>query len=249
MPNYRRYYFSGHTVFITVVTLNRDSWLRTATSVELLLASMRKVKGIYPYRHAAHVILPDHLHWMFTPLDTGNCSRIVAAVKREVSWQIKRQGLRNAKLWQPRFYGHLIRNEMDFARHLDYLHFNPVKHGYVTQPAAYAYASFSEWVDKGVYTPDWGASGIPPNIQDLNFEYRVGKELPTYAWNFHAGRKPISAVHDDGQPASSCPPGAIVMAGGAILCRRPCSAVRAIPGCRDKAPAWRSVRKPFASWS
>ncbi len=48
MPNYRRYYLSGYTVFITVVTLKRDSWLRTATSVELLLASMRKVKGIYP---------------------------------------------------------------------------------------------------------------------------------------------------------------------------------------------------------
>ncbi len=59
---------------------------------------------------------------------------------------------------------------MDFARHLDYIHFNPVKHGYVTQPAAYAYSSFSEWVNKGVYTPDWGASGIPLNIQDLNFE-------------------------------------------------------------------------------
>lgn len=170
MPNYRRYYLSGYAVFITVVTFNRDSWLRTPTSVELLLASMRKVKGIYPYGHLAHVILPDHFHWMFTPLNTENFSRIVATVKREVSWRMKRRGLRNAKLWQPRFYDHLIRNKMDFARHLDYIHFNPVKHGYVTRPAAYAYSSFSEWVDKGVYTPDWGASGIPSNIQDLNFE-------------------------------------------------------------------------------
>ena len=126
MPNYRRYYLSGYAVFITVVTFNRDSWLRTPTSVELLLASMRKVKGIYPYGHLAHVILPDHFHWMFTPLNTENFSRIVATVKREVSWRMKRRGLRNAKLWQPRFYDHLIRNKMDFARHLDYIHFNQI---------------------------------------------------------------------------------------------------------------------------
>ncbi len=91
MPNYRRYYLSGYAVFITVVTFNRDSWLRMATSIELLLASMRKVKGIYSYRHLAHVILPDHFHWMFTPLNTENFSRIVAVVKREVSWRVKRR--------------------------------------------------------------------------------------------------------------------------------------------------------------
>ena len=166
MPNYRRHYLAL-PVFVTLVTHGRAEWL-IGEQVEVVLAAMRDAKLIYPFRHIAHVILPDHIHWLFEPGADTNFSKLVSAIKREVTWQMKAQG-KVGPFWQDRFYDHLIRDEADLQAHLDYIHFNPVKHGHGQCAADWPHSSFSSWLARGAYTPDWGVAE-PENLVGLNLE-------------------------------------------------------------------------------
>jgi putative transposase len=168
MPKYRRYHLPGHPVFLTLVTHNRRSWLAEDHCVEALLHSMHWVKTKYPFRHIAHAILNDHVHWMLLPESETNLSGLVAALKRDAGWRLKESGL-SGPIWQKRFYDHIIRDEDDFARHLDYVHFNPVKHGSVESAGDHRWSSFSEWVKRGVYPTDWG-SVEPDRIKDMELQ-------------------------------------------------------------------------------
>jgi putative transposase len=122
----------------------------------VLLESVRWAKTEHPYHHLAHVILSDHLHWMLLPEAGTSYSDLVAATKRDVTWRLKEKGL-SGPFRQKRFYDHVIRDGDDFGRHLDYVHFNPVKHGCATRAADYRWSSFREWVKRGAYPEDWGA--------------------------------------------------------------------------------------------
>ncbi len=166
MPNYRRHYLDL-PVFVTLVTHGRAGWLNI-NRVEDVLAAMRSVKLKYPFRHIAHVILPDHLHCLFEPEADTDFSRLVAAVKREVTWRMKAQG-RVGPFWQNRFYDHLLRDEADFQAHLDYIHFNPVKHGHCKRASDWPHSSFESWLVRGAYTPDWGVAE-PGNLVGMNLE-------------------------------------------------------------------------------
>jgi len=166
MPNYRRYYVSGRPVFVTLVAHERRPWL--VSSVEILRDSWTRVKECSSFRHLAHVVMPDHLHWLFEPAKDGNFSAIVGAFKRDVTWRMKEAGT-SGPLWQSRFYDHLIRDDTDFARHVDYIHYNPVKHGISTDAGDCPHSSFSSWIKRGMYTPDWGRS-TPAEIADWNLE-------------------------------------------------------------------------------
>lgn len=165
MPNYRRFYLSNTPVFVTVVTKGRKHWLLQNT--DLILNSMGNVKKHYAFRHIAHVIMSDHLHWILEPKDNNNFSIILAAFKRDVSWALKSVSV-NEK-WQKRFYDHVIRNDKDLKRHIDYIHFNPVKHGLVNDPFEYKYSSIHEWKKRGVYSSDWGVIE-PDEIIEMNLE-------------------------------------------------------------------------------
>lgn len=92
MPNYRRYYLPSHAVFITVVTHDRNPRLADDAVVKILRDSMNRAKTLYPFRHLAHVILQDHLHWLLEPAIPNDLPRIIAAVKRNVTWQLKDRG-------------------------------------------------------------------------------------------------------------------------------------------------------------
>jgi putative transposase len=132
---------------------------------------MKMIKEKHPFHHIAYVFLPDHLHWLLEPSPSTNISKIIAAVKREVTWRMKEQQVNIKPLWQPRFYDHVIRDEDDFARHLDYIHFNPVKHGLVQATTKYPHSSFAAWVERGVYTKEWGSAKQPPkHIVDMDLE-------------------------------------------------------------------------------
>jgi putative transposase len=182
MPNYRRHYLEGHPVFVTMVTHHRRPWLAATQAVELLLEAMRWVKSKHPYRHIAHAVMPDHVHWMFEPAKDpkGNFSAIIAAAKRETTWRLKRNGGIGMPpyndggnglppYWQSRFYDHVIRNEDDFWRHLDYIHFNPVKHGVAAAPADHPHSSFKAWCERNVYDADWGRKE-PDDIARMSLE-------------------------------------------------------------------------------
>ena len=75
-----------------------------------------------------------------------------------------------SRIWQRRYWEHLIRDEADFAAHVDYIHFNPVKHGLVAAPRAWEHSTFRDWVERGVYERDWGADLVPMTVADKNWE-------------------------------------------------------------------------------
>ncbi len=156
---YRRDYTQGGCYFFTVVTAQRRPILTQPASITLLRQAFRHVRQRHPFHVEAMVVLPDHLHCVWTlPTDCSDFS---------LRWQqIKRYFTRHVDTplpcWQNRFREHRIRDERDYANHLDYIHYNPVKHGYVTCPQAWPYSSFSKLVKQGVYAPGWGAS--PPKL-------------------------------------------------------------------------------------
>ena len=113
--------------------------------------------------------MPDHFHWMFAPEVAGDVPKIIGAVKRDVTLRTKEKSGVTESLWQKRHFDHIIRSEDDFAKHLDYIHYNPVKHGYVSRVSAYKHSSFDEWAKRGIYSENWG-SEEPLNLSDLDLE-------------------------------------------------------------------------------
>lgn len=177
--NYRRVINPGGTFFFTVVTFNRLHLLTRDDHVDLLREAFHYVTKNHPFRVDACVVLPDHLHTIWTlPDDDHDYSTRWRLIKSYFSHRLPEQpsnipGSRAAKeeraVWQRRFWEHAIRDQRDFENHLNYLHYNPVKHGLASSPMDWPYSSFGQWVKRGVYPPDWGSSA-------LNFELIVSGE-------------------------------------------------------------------------
>lgn len=172
MTNYRRSKIEGGTYFFTQVTHQRQPWLCTDTARPLLRAAFLKVREKYPFAIDAIVLLPDHLHciWTLPPKDSDYATRwrlIKSDVTRQGASQLKLQTNRSESrkkrgernLWQRRFWEHLIRDDTDFEQHCDYIHYNPVKHGLCHRAAEWQYSSFHRYVAQGVYSIDWGIKG------------------------------------------------------------------------------------------
>ena len=160
---YRRFYRAGGTYFFTVVAHQRQKIL-TDNAVRLALRqAVLAVRERYPFEILAWVLMPDHLHaiWRLPENDAAYSERW-RQIKRRSQYLIGR----DVRLWQKRFWEHTIRSETDFARHFDYLHFNPVKHGYTTQVAAWPFSTFHRYVKQGVYPHDWGGGDT-----DFTVEY------------------------------------------------------------------------------
>ncbi|MBI2860400.1 MAG: transposase [Chloroflexi bacterium] len=171
MPEYRRAYLQGGTFFFTVVTYKRYPIFKEAATINLLRQCFQAAMGTHPFRVDAIVILPDHLHTIWT-LPTGDSDfssrwkRIKATFSRnyaggtteDVSTSMRRK--REKGIWQRRFWEHVIRDQMDFMRHCDYIHYNPVRHGLVNSPLEWKYSSFRKFVARGLYRPDWGRSEV-----------------------------------------------------------------------------------------
>jgi putative transposase len=106
----------------------------------------------------AYAILHDHFHLMIFVPETTNLSKLLQSIQRNFTRNYKRaHGITHSlHLWQRGFWDHVIRDERDLARHMDYIHYNPVKHGYVTEPEAYADSSYQEYVRRGWYEIGWG---------------------------------------------------------------------------------------------
>jgi len=147
-------------VFITVVTWERYPLFQHAEERDRLLHVLRVAHEKQPFRMRAYAILPDHFHLLIQPEEGQQFVKIVGAVKANFS-RLKRKEMQTAaplRIWQDRFWDHIIRDQEDFNRHLDYIHYNPVRHGYVTRPEDWAYSTFGEWQRRGHYAPMWGWS-------------------------------------------------------------------------------------------
>jgi putative transposase len=179
MPKFRRYFVPGATYFFTVVTYNRVPIFRTEQARVLLGTKLRQCQAERPFRMPAVVLLPDHLHalWSLPEGDDEYPARW-GRIKKEFTTEWLAHGgrqrvvtaaqarQRRRGVWQPRYWEHTIRDEDDFARHFDYIHYNPVKHGLVSRPRDWPYSSFSRWVEMGVYPPNWGEG--PMSFEDLD---------------------------------------------------------------------------------
>jgi putative transposase len=166
---YRRARVSGGTFFFTLVTENRRPLFRDSPAVSLLMECIGKIRGRYPFQLDAYVVLPDHLHalWTLPNGDTNFSTRWRLIKEAFTGAYIKAYGApfrsesREAKgeqgVWQRRFWEHAIRDEPDFERHLDYIHINPVHHGLSTTARDWPYSSFLQWVERGAYDPLWGS--------------------------------------------------------------------------------------------
>jgi putative transposase len=162
MPDYRRNRVPGACYFFTVNLRDRRSDLLVA-QVDALHEAVRGVRRQFPFRIDAWVVLPDHLHSLWT-LPEGDSNfperwrRIKAAFTRAVpdaerSAVTLRKGERG--VWQRGYWEHTIRDERDYAAHMDYIHFNPVKHGLVPNVVDWPYSSFRRCVAAGLYPPQW----------------------------------------------------------------------------------------------
>jgi putative transposase len=154
--------------FITAVTHQRRPFLAHSSDVDLLRATARTVKEIYPFNMLGYVFLPDHFHLLIRVGPDTDISRILHSLKRNFTINYKRAHAVTDKvvLWQHGFWDHVIRDEDDFANHLDYIHYNPVKHGLAPTPEAYPHSSYLEYVKRGWYEIGWGHSE-PAEIQHI----------------------------------------------------------------------------------
>jgi len=144
--------------------------------IDSLREAFRVVKEAHPFKIDAIVILPDHLHtiWTLPDGDHGFSQRwrqIKSAFSRAIVKEERISGSRFRKqergIWQRRFWEHAIRNEEDFNRHVDYIHINPVKHGYIQKVADWPYSSFHQYVRLGILPVDWAGIGICESGVDL----------------------------------------------------------------------------------
>ena len=186
---YRRARVKSGTYFFTVVTHNRVKIFNRSDNVELLRQAFRKVIKRHPFKIDAFVLLPDHLHCIWT-LPTGDAEfstrwRLIKShFSRHINlvgWVEERNPTETTKsasrlkknekgIWQRRFWEHLIRDQEDLRRHVEYIHYNPVKHGLVKVPCYWDYSSFHRYVNKGIYDINWGAGA------ELKFDKTVGYE-------------------------------------------------------------------------
>lgn len=151
--HYRRVMQPSGTFFFTLVTAQRRPIFYDPLSVDLLRQAIKHVKSQHPFQIDAFVLLPDHLHTLWTlPENDTDYSKRWRLIK---TWYVKRAVEKN--VWQSRFWEHTIRDEQDFNRHLDYIHYNPLKHGYVNRVKDWPYSSFHKYVAQGVYENDWGS--------------------------------------------------------------------------------------------
>ncbi|MBI4288106.1 MAG: transposase, partial [Chloroflexi bacterium] len=179
----RRAFLEGGTFFFTVVTYKRRPILKEQCSIDLLKQSFRTTMATMatlPFRVDAVVVLPDHLHTIWTlPDDESDFSTRWKLIKGAFSRRYSGAGATNLSesmrvkgekgIWQRRFWEHAIRDQKDFDRHCDYIHYNPVKHGLVVSAIEWKHSSFLRFVEEGIYEPNWGSTA-DTGLADMGFE-------------------------------------------------------------------------------
>jgi putative transposase len=163
MPDYRRIRLPGGTYFFTVNLQDRESDL-LVQHINAFRDAVREVRARKPFHIDAWVVLPDHTHCIWTlPAGDADYSARWKAIKTAFAKSLpKTEYVSTVRLhrgergiWQRRFWEHAIRNEADYAAHVDYVHINPYKHGLVKTVHAWPYSSFHRYVAKGIYPGNW----------------------------------------------------------------------------------------------
>ena len=164
MPHYRRAFTPGGTWFFTVNLLQRHGNDLLVREIDLLRQNVHDIRRKYPFWIDAWVVLPDHLHAVLTlPAGDSDFSLRWRLIKSGFSRALPkterisavREAAGERGIWQRHYWEHLIRDEVDFQRHVDYVHANPLKHGYVSRVIDWPYSTFHRAVAAGIYPIDW----------------------------------------------------------------------------------------------
>ncbi|PCJ21777.1 MAG: transposase [Gammaproteobacteria bacterium] len=160
---YRRADTLGGTYFFTVNLAERNKTL-LVDEIDVLRASINKVKKQHPFKLDAMVVMPEHLHAILTlPHNDNDFATRWMLIKAGFSRHIpKQESISDSRLsrgergiWQRRYWEHLIRDDADFSAHVDYIHFNPVKHGHVARAVDWPYSSVHHYVKQGLLNESW----------------------------------------------------------------------------------------------
>jgi putative transposase len=182
IPDYRRYRVPGGCYFFTVNLLERRGNDLLTRHIDRLRDAVRTVRRARPFAIEACVVLPDHLHcvWTLPPGDSDFSTRwrlVKTIFARSLPVHERRSEVRRRRhergIWHRRFWEHAIRDDRDFGTHVDYVHFNPVKHGYVAAPADWPHSTFRACVRRGLYPEGW----LGPGDHALSAEVR-GEPMP-----------------------------------------------------------------------
>ena len=174
MPNYKRLYRVGSTYFFTVNLQNRNSDY-LIRYINKLRSAVSHIQKSHPFKIHAWVVLPEHLHCVLEmPKDDADFSLRWRLIKSTFSKSLPKSESRSEVqvkrgergIWQRRFWERLIRDELEYVSILDYIHYNPVKHGLVTSVCDWPYSTFHKLVQNNVYPEDWGS-----DYKDIEFEY------------------------------------------------------------------------------
>jgi putative transposase len=169
MPNFRRVRIKGGTYFFTLVTNQRKCLFLLDRANDLFLEALQYVRSHHHFSILAYCILPDHIHMLWKmPINDADYSLRIGEIKKRFSKNYiiefgnphtlssTQQKRGETGIWQKRFWEHYIRNEEDLNRHIDYIHYNPIKHGLVNQIKDWSASSFFDYVNQGYYDSDWG---------------------------------------------------------------------------------------------
>ncbi len=189
MPNYRRNYVPGGTYFFTVVTYRRRPLLTSDLSREILRQAIETIRKDYPFEMVATVLLPDHLHsiWTLPPGDADYSTRW-RRIKEEFTKQYlqrggfeiaqsrsrKKHGMRG--IWHKRFWEHTIDDENDLKRCVDYVHWNPRKHRLVSRVIDWKWSTFHRFVSLGEYEASWGGTDPTPGYDTPEWYCEISGE-------------------------------------------------------------------------
>ncbi|MFW2177128.1 MULTISPECIES: REP-associated tyrosine transposase [unclassified Moraxella] len=180
MRTYIRDKTKGGCYFLTLCLENRQSNI-LIENVGLFRNAYKITKQNHDFTLEAMVLMPDHIHLMITlAKDSDNFSVIVSSLKSHFSRQMNllnfdsnashsRQKKRESGIWQRRFWEHKIRDDVDFLHHVEYIHYNPVKHGYSLSPKDWQFSTFHRFVQQGIYDEDWGG-GVSPALIKLDYD-------------------------------------------------------------------------------
>jgi len=168
---YRRAFVQGGSYFFTVVTRQRRCLFADSANVMLLRQAVRAVMQDRPFKIDAIVVLPDHVHCIWS-LPSGDADyatrwRLIKTWFTKHLLPYKDIGPNESRIkkcqqtpWQHRYWEHLLRDEEDYKSHVDYIHYNPVRHGYVSRPVDWPHSSLRRYVKQGILPADWGANGV-----------------------------------------------------------------------------------------
>jgi putative transposase len=184
MPEYRRAYEPGGRFFFTLVSDRRQPIFLDPAARDALREAIELVASQRPFELAAIVLMPEHLHCLWRlPEEDSDFSGRWSCIKKAFSrrWLAmgggenmrsdSRKNHRESGIWQRRFWEHTIRDERDWIAHMNYIHYNPVKHGLAACPHLWPYSTFERYVKNKSYEPDWQCVCDGREPRKINFDW------------------------------------------------------------------------------